>query len=140
MKPRERVLCALAGDRPDRVPFCEGSVAANVARALARSDQDLSEREISDLLGRDVVVTILFPPYFADQKVGSDGQAYMTTAGSRSGPTDGFRLDLDGWLEDRALYYAMMGWDEKGVPTAAKLHELELRWVVEQLAEGASVR
>jgi uroporphyrinogen decarboxylase len=79
MKPRERVLCALAGDQPDRVPFCEGSVAANVGRALARSEHDLSEREISDLLGRDVVVTILFPPYFADQKVGSDGQAYMTT-------------------------------------------------------------
>ncbi len=79
MKSRERVLCALAGDRPDRVPFCEGSVAPNVARAVARSNRDLSEREISDLLGRDVVVAILFPPYFADHEVGSDGQAYLTT-------------------------------------------------------------
>ena len=65
MKPRERALCALAGEQPDRVPFCEGSVAANVAQAIAGSDHEPSEREISDLLGRDVVVAIVFPPYFA---------------------------------------------------------------------------
>ena len=78
MKSRERVLCALRGEQPDRVPFCEGSVAPNVARVVARSKRDLSEREISDLLGRDVVVAVLFPPYFADQQVGSDGQNYVT--------------------------------------------------------------
>mgnify|MGYP002682030274 CR=1 FL=1 len=66
MTARERVMCALSGDQPDRVPFCEGNIAANVARALAGSDRDLSEREISELTGRDVVVPILFPPYFAD--------------------------------------------------------------------------
>jgi uroporphyrinogen decarboxylase len=89
MKPRERVMCALAGEQPDRVPFCEGSVAANVARALASpaladGDRDLSEREVSDLLGRDVVVAVVFPPYFADQGMGSDGQPYVTTGWIRS--------------------------------------------------------
>ncbi len=79
MKARERVLCALAGGQPDRVPFCEGNIAANIARALAGSERDLSEREISDLTGRDVVVPILFPPYFADSATGSDGQSYVTT-------------------------------------------------------------
>lgn len=79
MTPRERVLCALAGDQPDRVPFCEGSVAPNVARALSGGETDLSERQISDLLGRDVVVAILFPPYFADHEIGSDGQPYVTS-------------------------------------------------------------
>ncbi|MGD9099087.1 MAG: uroporphyrinogen decarboxylase family protein [Anaerolineae bacterium] len=79
MKPKERVMCALAGEQPDRVPFCEGNIAANIARALAGSERDLSEREISDLVGRDVVVAIVFPPYFADHTVGSDGQSYVTT-------------------------------------------------------------
>jgi aldehyde:ferredoxin oxidoreductase len=53
------------------------------------------------------------------------------------GPTDGWRVDLEAWQRDRALYYAMMGWDpERGLPTRAKLYELELDWVVEEL-EGA---
>jgi uroporphyrinogen decarboxylase len=89
MKPKERVMCALAGDQPDRVPFCEGSIAANVARALAGSEHDLSERQISDLLGRDVVVSILFPPYFADSATGADGQAYVTAGWIKT------RADLD---------------------------------------------
>jgi uroporphyrinogen decarboxylase len=77
-------MCALAGEQPDRVPFCEGSVAPNVARAIAGSSRGLSEREISDLLGRDVVVAIRFPPYFADYEVGLDGQAYVTTGWIKS--------------------------------------------------------
>ena len=79
MKSQERVMCALAGAQPDRVPFCEGSIAANVARSMANSSHDLSEGQISDLLGRDVVVALLFPPYFADYEIGRDGQAYVTT-------------------------------------------------------------
>ena len=78
MISRERVLCALAGEQPDRVPFCEGSVAPNIGRALTNDDHDLSEREISELLGRDAVICTLFPPYFADYEIGSDGQAYVT--------------------------------------------------------------
>jgi uroporphyrinogen decarboxylase len=118
MKPRERVMCALAGEQPDRVPFCEGSVAPNVARALAGSDRDLSEREISDLLGRDVVVVVLFPPYFADQEVGSDGQSYVTTGHIKS------RTDLDRMVfpDPRApsLYKdAQRVLDEKGDYAAA---------------------
>lgn len=118
MKSRERVMCALAGEQPDRVPFCEGSVAANVARALAGSDHDLSEREISDLLGRDVVVAILFPPYFADQTVGSDGQSYVTTGWIKS------RADLDRMVfpdpHSPALYEdAQRVLDERGDHAAA---------------------
>jgi len=89
MNSRERVMCALAGEQPDRVPFCEGSVAANVARTLASADHDLSERQISDMLGRDVVVAVLFPPYFADAEIGSDGLSYVGAGWIRS------RADLD---------------------------------------------
>ncbi len=32
------------------------------------------------------------------------------------------------------LYYGMMGWDpQTGTPTEAKLHELDVAWVDEQL-------
>ncbi|HKJ28190.1 MAG TPA: uroporphyrinogen decarboxylase family protein [Anaerolineales bacterium] len=79
MNSKERVMCALAGEQPDRVPFCEGSVDAWIARTLAGSKRDLTEREISDMLHRDVVVAVLFPPYFADSEVGVDGQSYVTT-------------------------------------------------------------
>jgi aldehyde:ferredoxin oxidoreductase len=50
------------------------------------------------------------------------------------GPTDGWQVDLDAWHEDRALYYGMMGWDPAtGLPTRAKLYELALDWVIEEL-------
>lgn len=102
MNSRERVMCALAGEQPDRVPFCEGSVAPNVARALAGSDRDLQEHEISRLLGRDVVVAILFPPYFADEETSSDGQSYVTQGRIRT------RADLESMVfpdpQDPSLY------------------------------------
>jgi uroporphyrinogen decarboxylase len=118
MKPKERVMCALAGEQPDRVPFCEGNIAANVARALAGSERDLSEREISDLTGRDVVVSILFPPYFADSATGRDGQAYVTTGWIKT------RADLDRMVfpdpTDPGLYAAAQRvLDERGDYAAA---------------------
>jgi len=102
MTSRERVLCALAGEQPDRIPFAEASVDQAVARALASSDRDLTEREISDMLGRDVVVAVLFPPYFADQAVSSNGQTYITKGWIKT------RADLDRMVfpdpRDEALY------------------------------------
>lgn len=72
-------MCALSGGQPDRVPFCEGNIHQKIARAVAGADRDLSEREISDLFDRDVVVPIVFPPYFADSEIGVDGASYVTT-------------------------------------------------------------
>ena len=44
-------------------------------------------------------------------------------------------VDAEELLQARQLYYAMMGWDGKsGVPTWAKLHELDLSWVGEELS------
>ena len=53
----------------------------------------------------------------------------------QGGPTGGSSVDMQAWRTDRALYYAMMGWDQDGVPTEAKLHELELGWVVDELRQ-----
>jgi aldehyde:ferredoxin oxidoreductase len=56
------------------------------------------------------------------------------------GPTAGNMVDMDAWQKDRSLYYQMMGWDpETGNPTAAKLYELELGWVVEELRKQGLV-
>ena len=102
MNSRERVMCALSGGQPDRVPFCESNVHANIAKALAGSERDLTEREISEMLHRDVVVTILYPPYFANSEVGEDGQSYVTTGWIKK------REDLDKMVmpdpNDSALY------------------------------------
>jgi aldehyde:ferredoxin oxidoreductase len=35
--------------------------------------------------------------------------------------------------EAKALYYQMAGWDESGCPTRAKLEELALGWVADEL-------
>ncbi|MBI9047305.1 MAG: hypothetical protein JEZ06_22650 [Anaerolineaceae bacterium] len=80
MTSHERVMCALHGEQPDRVPFCEGNVAANIARSIAGTEENLEEWETSALLDRDVVVPILFPPYFAGSKFldEDDDQAYIT--------------------------------------------------------------
>ena len=114
-------MCALAGEQPDRVPFCEGSVAPSVARAVAGTSRDLSEREISDLLGRDAVVAILFPPYFADYELGRDGQAYVTTGWIKSW-ADLDRMEFPD-PHDPALYQdAQKVLDEKGdLATAASI-------------------
>jgi uroporphyrinogen decarboxylase len=95
-------MCALAGDQPDRIPFCEGNVAQKVAKAIANTQEEMSEREISDMLARDVVVPILYPPYFADQGIGEDGAHYVTTGWIKT------RADLDKMVfpdpNDEALY------------------------------------
>jgi len=48
---------------------------------------------------------------------------------------DNWRIEEEEFLKGRSLYYGMMGWDEQtGVPREAKLHELGIGWVVDELA------
>jgi aldehyde:ferredoxin oxidoreductase len=49
-----------------------------------------------------------------------------------AGPYAGASLTLPELRDMQALYYAMHGWDESGSPTEARLHELDLGWVVDQ--------
>jgi aldehyde:ferredoxin oxidoreductase len=52
------------------------------------------------------------------------------------GPTDGWKVDATDWQRDRALYYGMMGWNPAtGLPTQARLYELGLDWVVDELVQ-----
>lgn len=47
------------------------------------------------------------------------------------GPLKGQRIDPDQLTAAIKLYYEMMGWDENGRPLPAKLHDLNLGWLVE---------
>jgi len=51
----------------------------------------------------------------------------------RGGPTDGVAVTAKEVEAARALYYQMAGWDQDGRPTRAKLEELALGWVADEL-------
>lgn len=47
----------------------------------------------------------------------------------RAGTLQGHLIDREAFAQALSLYYGMMGWDERGVPTRAKLEELNVGWV-----------
>ena len=48
-----------------------------------------------------------------------------------AGPSEGKRIDREDLKKALQLYYEMMGWDENGKPTRAKLIDLNLDWLPE---------
>jgi aldehyde:ferredoxin oxidoreductase len=51
------------------------------------------------------------------------------------GPYTGAHLTLPELRQMQSLYYAMHGWDSRGVPYDWRLHELDLGWMVDQRVE-----
>ena len=51
----------------------------------------------------------------------------------REGNLKGHMIDRQQFEEAKRLYYGMMGWDKNGVPTQAKLEELGVGWIWDQL-------
>ena len=51
----------------------------------------------------------------------------------QGGPSDGVAVTTEEVEEAKTLYYQMAGWDEDGRPTRAKLEELALGWVADEL-------
>ena len=47
------------------------------------------------------------------------------------GPLKGVAVDPDQLKEAQKIYYQMLGWDEGGTPTYARLVELDLEWAYE---------
>jgi aldehyde:ferredoxin oxidoreductase len=47
-----------------------------------------------------------------------------------AGPIKGKRIDPEAFQKAVSLYYEMAGWDSKGVPTAGKLADLGLEWLL----------
>jgi aldehyde:ferredoxin oxidoreductase len=54
----------------------------------------------------------------------------------RGGTLKGHFIDREAFAEGVQLYYGMMGWDEGGVPTRAKLEELGVGWIWNLLNNG----
>jgi aldehyde:ferredoxin oxidoreductase len=51
----------------------------------------------------------------------------------KGGKSDGVAVTAEEVEDAKALYYQMVGWDENGRPTRAKLDELALGWVADEL-------
>lgn len=49
------------------------------------------------------------------------------------GPSHGMFVDPDDLERAKDTYYAMVGWDSQGIPTRAKLEELNLSWVADEI-------
>lgn len=54
-----------------------------------------------------------------------------------AGPLKGFKLDKEEFEHAKDIYYGMMGWDERGIPSRGKLQELGIDWVAEELRTWA---
>jgi aldehyde:ferredoxin oxidoreductase len=61
----------------------------------------------------------VLPPKLAQPKTG--------------GPSDGVSIDPADLERAKDTYYAMAGWDQQGIPTRAKLEELGLDWVADEI-------
>ena len=47
------------------------------------------------------------------------------------GATDGVAITPEEFASARALYYELAGWDSEGRPTAGRLRQLDLDWLVD---------
>ncbi len=75
----------------------------------------------------------LLRAFNAREGVGAEADTlpHKLTVPLKGGPTDGVRVSPEEFEDAKALYYAMVGWDERGYPTRAKLHELGIGWVAD---------
>ena len=76
MNRRERVLVALRGDQPDKVPFLETEVEDELTRELLGKDE-CQPHEIADLLGLDGFGVFVWPPVYAESHKTGAGHAYQ---------------------------------------------------------------
>lgn len=54
----------------------------------------------------------------------------------KEGPLQGVAINHEHFAEAQKLYYQMMGWDESGVPSRARLAELDLDWASRYLPQN----
>lgn len=54
---------------------------------------------------------------------------------TEQGPLKDAGINAEKLVDAQKLYYQMLGWDERGVPTRARLVELGLEWALEYLPE-----
>lgn len=77
----------------------------------------------------------LLRAFNAREDVGAEADTVppKLTVPLRGGASDDMAVDADEIEETKELYYQMAGWDGDGRPTRAKLAELALSWVADEL-------
>jgi aldehyde:ferredoxin oxidoreductase len=56
------------------------------------------------------------------------------SAPPQDGPLKDICVDPEKFAEVQKIYYQMLGWDDRGIPTYARLAELDIEWASEYLA------
>lgn len=82
MTSRERVLTALKGGQPDRVPFVDEMDPGMQAQIMGHSPVD--PVQLADKMGFDAISLKMFPPLFVSHKMLSSGINYISETGIRS--------------------------------------------------------
>jgi len=98
---RERVLIALGGGQPDRVPFLDTIVEEPIPQMLLGKEH-YEPHEIADLLGLDGFGAYIWPPVYAETTKTSEGLEYQG-AGLLHTRADLARIDLPD-PDDESLY------------------------------------
>lgn len=97
----------------------------------AATGWDTSLLELMQMVERNVTLTRLFNlrEGFTVLDDRLPDRFYQPLVGK--GPLAGVAVSQNAADEARLAYYTLMGWDEHGVPTRAKLAELDLLWAVD---------
>lgn len=87
MNSRERVLTALKGGQPDKVPFVDSMDARMQVSVMQRTDFD--QKDLADFMGFDALTLNLYPPFFVKRQYASSQIDFV------SEPAIHTREDLD---------------------------------------------
>jgi len=109
------------------VPWSEAQIREAVAYVTGWPATERDLREVAER-GIDLARIFNIREGFSER---NDDLPKRFTETPSEGPLKG--LDPGTFAEARKNYYRMMGWDESGVPTSARLAELEIGWAAQYL-------
>lgn len=78
MTSKERVLCALGGGQPDRIPFAEHQIDPVVLHSLFGTERAADPIRVAEELGLDILTFTLIPSLFVEETTLPDGRKHQT--------------------------------------------------------------
>ena len=78
MNSHERVMTALKGQRPDRIPFAEHQIDDIVLEAFFGTEKAKDPVYVADELGLDILTFPFPPPLFVEETILPDGRRHQT--------------------------------------------------------------